>query len=422
MNSINQDILFWLDRIPPHFSSSAQPISKKRSLSDVNLPPSPPLSGDMDEQPTTPAPKKRKLGIAHMLLVQAEQLDDEASVDESNDETPRQQPSRSATDTSSQRGSSYQGTSISKQSSPTKHLSALSVQPYGLVQKSLNVSDSNVPESLKELYQDMKNISDGHGAIPKYLEQEISELPPARGSFTPGMYDKDEKRYPSASHRNIPLSDVILLVTEAIRCSDSSFDEHAWNGLVHLPLLNAVFHGSNSRPPQLDGFAPCTSASILTQYKIKSASGKKVNYVCYINPENDPAQPKFTSTINTIRASLEDASINHTDYIPDCPISFSIETKRGDESGKKAALQMGHLPFIPGVIVQGHEWKFVASVFVDRKTILWTTSRGFGSTEELPSTFRVIAGVQRLRNWALEVFWPWYKQYLLSPEVPSTTT
>lgn len=170
MNRINQDILFWLDRIPPHSSSSAHPISKKRSLSDVNLPPSPPLSGDMDEQPTTPAPKKRKLGIAHTLLVQAEQLDDEASVDESNDETPRQQPSRSVTDTSSQRGSSYQGTSISKQSSPTKHLSALSVQPYGLVQKSLNVSDSNIPESLKELYQDMKNISDGHGAIPKYLE------------------------------------------------------------------------------------------------------------------------------------------------------------------------------------------------------------------------------------------------------------
>jgi len=170
MNSINKRILFWLDDLPPHSSPSARPNTKKRSLSDVNLPPSPPLSGDMDEQPTTPAPKKRKVGIAHMLLAQAEQLDDGASVDESNDETPRQPPSRSVTDTSSQRGSSYQGTSISKQSSPTKHLSVLSVQPYGLVQKSLNVSDSNVPESLKELYQDMKNIADGHGAIPEYLE------------------------------------------------------------------------------------------------------------------------------------------------------------------------------------------------------------------------------------------------------------
>ncbi|KAF5621037.1 uncharacterized protein FTJAE_11377 [Fusarium tjaetaba] len=395
MSSINQRILFWLDDLPPHPPPSLQPITKKRSLSDVNFPPSPPLSGDMEEQPATPAPKKRKLGLSKMLLARAEE---EASGDESGDETPRQQGSRSVTDTSSQRGSSRQGTSISKQSSLTKHLSALSAQPYGLVQKSLNVSDSNVPESLKELYQDMKNISDGNRAIPKYLEEEISSLPPAHGSFTPGMYDKDEKQHPPASHRKIPLSDVMLLVTEAIRCSDSSFDEHAWNGLVHLPLLNAVFHGSNSRLPQLDGFAPCTSASTIPQYKIKSASGKKVNYVCYINPENDPAQPNFTATINTIRASLEDASINHTDYIPDCPISFSIETKRGDESGKKAALQMG-----------GHEWKFVASMFVDRKTILWTTSRGFGSTEELPSTFRVIAGVQRLRVWALEVFWPWYK-------------
>ncbi|KAF5253907.1 hypothetical protein FANTH_1232 [Fusarium anthophilum] len=380
MNSINQDILFWLNEIPPHLPHPPQAISKKRSLSDVaNFPPSPPLSGDMEEQPVLPAPKKRKLGLVHMLLAHAE---GEASGDESRDDTPRQQLSRSLTDTSSLRGSSHQSASISKQSSPTKHLSALSVQPYGLVQKTLSLSDSNVPESLKQLYQDMKDISDGNGAIPKYLERDISGLSPGHGSFTPGMYDKDEKRYPPASHRQVSLGNVMLLVTEAIRCSDSSFDEHAWNGLVHLPLLNTVFHGSNSRPPQLDGFAPCTSASILPQYKIKSASGKKVNYVCYIKPENDPTQPKLTSTIDTIRASLEDASINHTDYIPDCPISFSIETKGGDESGKKAALQMG---------------------------ILWTTSRGFGSTEELSSTFRVIAGVQRLRVWALEVFWPWYK-------------
>ncbi|KAF4494062.1 isoamyl alcohol oxidase [Fusarium agapanthi] len=424
MNSINQQILFWLNEIPPHLPHPPQPISKKRSLSDVvNLPPSPPLSGNMEEQPATPAPKKRKLGLAQMLLARAE---DEASGDESRDDTPRQQPSRSATDTSSQRGSSHQGTSISKQSSPTKHLSALSVQPYQLVQKTLSLSDSNVPESLKQLYQDMKDISDGNGAIPKYLEREIPGLSPAHGSFTPGMYDKDEKRYPPASHRQVSLGDVMLLESQAIRCSDSSFDEHAWNGLVHLPLLNTVFHGSNSRPSQLDGFAPwqvshlllyqfslipmnSTSASILPQYKIKSASGKKVNYVCYIKPENDPAQPNLASTIDTIRTSLEDASINHTDYIPDCLISFSIETKRGDESGKKAALQMGHPPFIPDVIVQGHEWKFMASVFVERKTILWTTSRGFGSTEEFSSTFRVIAGVQRLRVWALEVSWPWYK-------------
>jgi hypothetical protein len=60
---------FWLDDLPPHFPPPAQLSSKKRSLSDANLPISTPLSLDRGTDSTmegTPV-KKRKLGIVPFL-------------------------------------------------------------------------------------------------------------------------------------------------------------------------------------------------------------------------------------------------------------------------------------------------------------------------------------------------------------------
>ncbi|KAH7243798.1 hypothetical protein B0J15DRAFT_89596 [Fusarium solani] len=49
---------------------------------------------------------------------------------------------------------------------------------------------------------------------------------------------------------------------------------------------------------------------------------------------------------------------------------------------------------------------------------LWTGGT-FGSTETPLKTFQAITGVRRLRTWSLEVFWPWYKAYVL--KVPATS-
>ncbi|KAG5803827.1 hypothetical protein H9Q71_011594 [Fusarium xylarioides] len=407
MNSINKRILFWLDDIPPHFPPPAQPISKKRFFSEGGLLPSPPHSPESVAEampPVTPVAKKRKTLGDVPSLARRERVDDD---DEESEQTPRAEPSLSE-DRTSQRTDS---TSASGASSPTKALRALKYQQDGLDHVKLDVSDETLPASLVELANDMQDIGSGEGVVPEYLKGEIKDLgatTTAHGNFKPYRFDEEDKRYPKASHRKLKLGDVLQVVSDARDCDEYQADEAYWNNHVHTPLLNIIFRGTNPCPTQLDGFTSCTTASILPEYKINATAGKKVDYASFINPEQDNFLPNATKLIDKICATATDNSINHTSFqrLLDRPISFSIETKRGAQMVQKAELQMG---------------EFVASTFVDGKTTLFTAHGSFGSTASLLSTFQVIAGVQRLRIWALEVFWPWYKKYVLNPK-PSPAT
>lgn len=110
----------------------------------------------------------------------------------------------------------------------------------------------------------------------------------------------------------------------------------------------------------------------------------------HFDPEKDSCQPETVDATNTWRAALTDNSINHTPYAPlrRFPISVSIETKPGGMSTRKAQLQMGvwhaaqwrhlyklagtnlqALPFIPAILVYGHDWVFVASTYENGKTV-----------------------------------------------------
>ncbi|KAF5556841.1 hypothetical protein FMEXI_894 [Fusarium mexicanum] len=340
MSSINQRIIFWLDDIPPHFPHLAQPISKKRSLSDANLPISPPLSSDRgaDSNMEGSPVKKRKLGVAPFFAAQTDGDEGDVSeiiVEDDNDETSR--PDRSVTDT----GSSQKSGGTVKQLSPKKVMSKLSITPNGLLQKPLKASDPLVPKSLVQLEKDMESIADGHGVVPEYLEAEMSGKTIEDCDFNTGMFDKNGVKYPSDSHRQVNLYDIIAIVASANTCQEDLLDEHTWNNHVHTPLLNAAFYGRYPCPPQLDGFLTCTTATILPEYKIKAAPGKKVDYVAYINPDIDKTQPNARATIDKFRAHLAEESINHTGYRKMTPISFSIETKRSGQDVQKARLQLG---------------------------------------------------------------------------------
>ncbi|KAF5648579.1 hypothetical protein F52700_895 [Fusarium sp. NRRL 52700] len=342
MNIINQQILFWLDGIPPHFPHPAQPNSKKRSLSDVaNLPSPPhsPKSAPEEMPPVTPVTKKRKtLGHGPPLAL-PDQVEDE---DEENEQTPRAEPSLSD-DRASQRTGS---TSASSTSSPTKALRALKYQEDGLDHVKLDVSDDTLPASLVQLANDMQDIGNGESVVPVYLKHDIKDLgtkTTAHGRIKPYRFDDENKRYPKNSHRRLNLGDILQVVSDAWDCDEYQADETYWNNHVHTSLLNIIFRGTNPCPTQLDGFRSCTTASILPEYKINATAGKKVDYVSFINPEQDELLPNATKLIDKICASAMDNSINHTSFqrLLDQPISFSIETKRGAQMAQKAELQMG---------------------------------------------------------------------------------
>lgn len=145
-----------------------------------------------------------------------------------------------------------------------------------------------------------------------------------------------------------------------------------------------------------------------------------VDFCICINGALEEHEQATASTANKAKVQIDELrrvraeqSINHTDYaaLADMPIAVSIETKRGPENWSAAVLQMGTwqtaqlrslsslllfqspsdvpsippspspssqpyinppqmvlpaaLSFLPGIIIQGHDWSFVVTLQVD---------------------------------------------------------
>ncbi|KAH6957657.1 hypothetical protein BKA56DRAFT_602290 [Ilyonectria sp. MPI-CAGE-AT-0026] len=402
-------------------------------------------SHHVDMPPETP--KKRRLD--------GNTEADETSVINLDDATPRAPTySRSQSSIASSTTpslASNEESLASGQSSPSKIFSALSLKPEGIDLKTLDLDDPNISHPLSELLADMEKIARGKHVVPSGFKADIEQRAQTIRSFTafePGVFMLDgghpnltEPRMQGSQETtndnglDCSLHDILRIVNDAKECHGLDYDEAGWNSLVHSPLLHLIHHGHRSRGGQLDGFSPCTSARITPVYRIKNISGKQVDYVLFLDPEQDESLEGASQAILNLRKQIPENSINHTSYAPLLrrPISISIETKRSGGHQTKAKLQMSiwqsaqwklladlagpylsELPFIPGVVIEGHEWKFVATTNLQGKTTLWT-DQTFGTTKTALGTFQIIAGVNRLRRWSRDVFWPWYKSRALQP-------
>ncbi|KAI0391276.1 hypothetical protein F5Y17DRAFT_470921 [Xylariaceae sp. FL0594] len=82
---------------------------------------------------------------------------------------------------------------------------------------------------------------------------------------------------------------------------------------------------------------------------------------------------------------------------------------------------LSQVPFIPGIIAQGHEWHLVLSTYEDgggngngkknKTTTLFTASQ-FLSTQECMDAYSVVAGIRRLAAWARDVYIPWFTSHV----------
>ncbi|VTT59251.1 unnamed protein product [Fusarium fujikuroi] len=66
---------------------------------------------------------------------------------------------------------------------------------------------------------------------------------------------------------------------------------------------------------------------------------------------------------------------------------------------------ISELGFLPGIIIDGHEWRFHARIHI------------LGSTTTIVGVFRILAGIRAINMWIRDTFWPWYKKYELSPKI-----
>lgn len=77
---------------------------------------------------------------------------------------------------------------------------------------------------------------------------------------------------------------------------------------------------------------------------------------------------------------------------------------------RSAAQQM--IPFLPALIVQGHEWYLAFTSFEDGMTTLWMRYN-IGSTDQILGIFKLVRILQVLRDWVADTYWPWFKEHVL---------
>ncbi|KPM42275.1 hypothetical protein AK830_g4267 [Neonectria ditissima] len=69
--------------------------------------------------------------------------------------------------------------------------------------------------------------------------------------------------------------------------------------------------------------------------------------------------------------------------------------------------------FIPGIIVQGHDWHLVITTTDGQQTQLWQKVT-IGTTNTTKGIYQIVYALQVLRQWALDVYWPWLRALLLA--------
>ncbi|KAH9234139.1 hypothetical protein K456DRAFT_1947379 [Colletotrichum gloeosporioides 23] len=162
-----------------------------------------------------------------------------------------------------------------------------------------------------------------------------------------------------------------------------------------------------------------------------------VNFCLYLN-SNVIRQTNLAAlaAIQALRLRLKSKAVNHTDYhiLRNHPIALSIKSKTQDGSMAAAALQVGTwqaahwkfhqkllaargldvgtLDFLPGLIVQGLEWYFVATTNVDGAKMLWM-KQFIGLMMTAIGTYQVIWAIQTLAAWCANEYWAWFRVNVL---------
>ncbi|KAJ0167504.1 hypothetical protein CTA2_2192 [Colletotrichum tanaceti] len=332
-------------------------------------------------------------------------------------------------------------TNRSGNQSPTKQLKGAALDESGFIVKTFLDKSVSLPPSLIQLKLDLDRIRFGIDLLPSRCRAESSlrgqldhlVYPHERSSIPPHAFCANTSDTHSASQdqQRIPsLAWVNKTVKEAAKCETLLEAEAAWNNKVHDRILSWLCRADDDAEELLD-YAYCPSSQILKSFKPLSAPSKMIDYCFIIRPDYNV--PDLSSLVNDVRHAQPSRSINHTDLgeLDRNPIALSIETKRLREDWAKATLQMGTwlsaqwrslatlgwrstsaIQFLPGIIVQGHYWHFVASIRQGSQVVLLTDVY-IGSTADHYGVYQITSSLHILKRWSLEVYWQAFRSELL---------
>lgn len=256
-----------------------------------------------------------------------------------------------------------------------------------------------MPKELADMLDALDGFQSRVGIVPDYLAVDIE----ARAkedrelyNFQPSKFYQANKNAADAPvlHPDLSLDRVLEVFSAAIECFNEGHAEATWNTLVHWPVFQLALGPIEmslgaaadripfQRRPACVRAMPCATARLQS----RPYGAKMVDYCIFVEPQGEDAHQ-----VDQIREIQE--YINHTDYSPlrRRPIVLSAESKKPGEGYKDAQIQLGvwqaaqwallesmlasratHstlIPFLPALIIQGHEWSFAATTKSGRHTV-----------------------------------------------------
>lgn len=381
-------------------------------------------------------------------------FDPEATPRKGSVAKPSEKPSLASESDWSSTTSSRSKRNRSGRASPTKGLAVLRIG-HIINHHSLD-GDKAPPQELDELVQILRQDAMGLGILTPSDMNAIKSSAQGRNLFRnvlrqPHLVDNTDQRHELGQ---LPPIDILVDIwEEAQKCERKGHSEASWNCAVHYPLLKAALRYAKVNRKDGTNAKECiknfeistmnvTTAQIVQRYApstMGTRHDKRVDFCVYIDPLE--GSPLSDSLYQAAQASPH-LSINHTDYTPliNCPISLSIETKRTGEGWQAALAQTSiwlsaqwkrlqelaqvsdgtdSLAFLPAIIVQGHDWMFIAATRgdeldkgMDRETIIWSKVL-LGSTDGFQGICQIVTVLQRLAGWSAETYWHWFQDKIL---------
>ncbi|KAI0547246.1 hypothetical protein F4679DRAFT_597867 [Xylaria curta] len=402
-----------------------QKTSRKRGLV------SPPMS-------TTPNKKKRREPEVLIPTLQHQIIGSDNDFDASQ-ETPRAKRPRSdntslpstshAPSLHSDRTDSSAWSNKSGRSSPTKQIAKLRINASMQHRMMDDDGSEDFPESFRTLLDPIKRATTMCRGLLFESQHDLLF------ADTPDLSDPSCLR---EYEQRLDPEFVGFILDEARECDENLYPEASWNMLVHYPLMRRAIMGALRRRKADDSsdplvtVVPCTTASLIANFKVHDAPAHKVDFAIALEPGGTAADRRMIADmIEARRESMPWWSINHTDYSPllHRPIAISIETKRTNDDFEKARVQlmvwlaaqwvklesMTDRPpdILPAIIIQGHDWYLVVSTRADDgKKFLWC-KHNFGSTNTPLGIYKIAWTLRYLSRWAVDTHWSWFKRVYL---------
>ncbi|KAH7232768.1 hypothetical protein BKA59DRAFT_427225 [Fusarium tricinctum] len=448
----------WLQDIPKHMSQDIdiqRPSKRQRRQHPVT--PDPSEDCPFAEMPPL-SPTKR----------QNSQISNDENQDHDKTPKPKRARSvRSESEHSLSSHLSYHSSQVSGQSSPRKQLLNLKLDTRGIEFRDLVLFEDK-PIELEDLLDEIELVMEGKGIVSISQQDALMAASRSSKDFKwaarGGSYFSPDRD--AIGHTPSP-EDVGRILAAAAECSSNSHHEANWNMEVHNPLLSLAFRPpAQGLYTHLN---TSTHANLISDYTNSSVSKKVDFSIYIEPSNDIELLAQNNSVIDAIsrcQRDLPSACVNFTDATPLAhrPVAFSIETKKPSAGFDGAKLQLGiwqnahwtflrHLAqvasdrcaaaeeaaaaekatpaepgqmeiaqelieqatkpkktfdlptFVPGIIIQGHQWHLIITTPQDRKTMVWQ-SVSIGSTQSTKGIYQIVYVLHFLREWVKSKYWP----------------